>query len=195
MPKRLGLPISALKTPAASMPSLLRSAPAWSEIMKRPPPFCTKLRMAVISVDGERDVRLGHDEDVVVAEVLRVRAVAVADARADGKALDVEAFLHEIDAHRGVRAVPVGLRRRRRDARLVGRGEALRGAARVFIERPVGVAPAVWAWAASKRIVFCWAAELPATRSARVTRTTVKHLGFIIPPFMCTCLRMLTTQS
>ncbi len=51
MPKTLGLPISALKTPAASMPSLLRSAPAWSAIMNRPPPFCTKLRMAVISAD------------------------------------------------------------------------------------------------------------------------------------------------
>jgi len=52
IPKIDGLPISRLKMPAASLPSLLRSAPAWSEIMKRPPPFCTKLRMAVISVEA-----------------------------------------------------------------------------------------------------------------------------------------------
>src|SRR5258706_517627 len=46
----------------------------------------------------------------------------------------------EIVAHGGVGAVPVGLGGRGGDSRLIGRGEALGNAARIFIEGPVGVA-------------------------------------------------------
>ena len=89
---------------------------------------------------GEDDVRLRDDEDVVVREVLGVGGVVVADARAHRQALDMEAFLDEVDAHRGEGAGPVGLSGRRRDPGLIGRREPLRGAACVFVERPVGVA-------------------------------------------------------
>ena len=43
------LVIRSLRISTASSPSLLRSAPVWSEIMNRPPPFFTKFMIAVFS--------------------------------------------------------------------------------------------------------------------------------------------------
>src|SRR5260370_574834 len=65
MPKRLGLPIRSLKIAGGSQPSLLRSAPAWSAIISRPPPFCTELRMAVTSAVVNRVVGSGMPKTLV----------------------------------------------------------------------------------------------------------------------------------
>ncbi len=41
--------IRSFRISTASSPSLLRSAPVWSEIMNRPPPFLTNVMIAVFS--------------------------------------------------------------------------------------------------------------------------------------------------